>query len=321
MENLGELGLASRLHRLADRLQADVSAIYSELGLEFEARWFPVLVALHRDGPANVTDLARSLGISHQAVSQTAHVLIRRDLVKETVDAKDRRRKALSLSRKGRRLCQRLEPVWEQIREANRELLADVGVDLVADIEQVEAALSKQGIAGRVRDHLGLPPKEPVQIVGYRPAYKKHFRRLNLDWIEDDFVVETKDRKLLEDPNRVVRRGGEVLFAILGDEVIGTCALLRHDAATWELTKMAVDRNRRRQGHGRRLARAVIERATEEGASRLWLRTSPLLRGAERLYRSLGFRRSRRHPFQDEAYERETLAMVLNLPLPEEKTS
>ena len=37
---LGELALASRLHRLADGLQRDVTDLYAELGLDFQARWF-----------------------------------------------------------------------------------------------------------------------------------------------------------------------------------------------------------------------------------------------------------------------------------------
>ena len=58
IDQLGELALASRLHRLADTLQKDVTRIYAELGLDFEARWFPVLAALRDGRSRSVTGLA-----------------------------------------------------------------------------------------------------------------------------------------------------------------------------------------------------------------------------------------------------------------------
>ncbi|HPC11967.1 MAG TPA: GNAT family N-acetyltransferase, partial [candidate division Zixibacteria bacterium] len=46
IEQLGSLALATRLRRLADRLQRDVSQVYRELNVEFEARWFAVVYYL-----------------------------------------------------------------------------------------------------------------------------------------------------------------------------------------------------------------------------------------------------------------------------------
>ena len=39
---LGELAFASRLKRLSDRLMRDVSRIYQQMDVDFEARWFSV---------------------------------------------------------------------------------------------------------------------------------------------------------------------------------------------------------------------------------------------------------------------------------------
>lgn len=314
IRELAELALASRLRRLADRLQADVSSVYAELGLDFEARWFPVLVALQCDGALAVTELAARLGLSHQAVSQTLRLMTERDLVVETVDTGDRRRRRVTLSESGQQLCRRLSEVWGKIREANRDLLAETGIDLLGQLDRIEAALDERSMAARVREQLDLEARDPIQIANYRPAYKKHFRRLNLAWLEDGFEVEPSDQRLLDDPNgRIIRRGGDVIFALVDGAVAGTCALIRHDADTLELAKMAVEPDLRRRGVGRRMTEAAISRARDAGADRLWLRTSPHLRAAGRLYRSLGFRRARRHPFPDDHYQRETFTMVLEL--------
>jgi DNA-binding MarR family transcriptional regulator/ribosomal protein S18 acetylase RimI-like enzyme len=319
---LGELALASRLHRLADTLQKDVTDVYAELGLDFQARWFAVLAALRASRPLPVTSLAARLALSHQAVSRTVTLLVARGLLTESTDPRDARRKRVALSASGRQLCHRLDRIWTEIRQANGDLLTEAGVDLLADLARLETALAGESMADRVRRRLGLAPPDPVRIEGYRPAYKRHFRQLNERWLSEFFSVEDGDRRLLDDPaGRIVRRGGAVFFALVGDEVAGTCALIRHRDQTWELAKMAVAPDRRRRGLGRRLTLAAIERARDAGAGQLWLRTSPRLRAAGRLYRSLGFRRVRQHPFPADTYQRETVVMVLALNSNEETSS
>jgi ribosomal protein S18 acetylase RimI-like enzyme len=212
--------------------------------------------------------------------------------------------------------------VWEEIRQANGDLLAEAGVDLLDDLSRLEAALAEASMADRVRRRLGLAPIDPVRIEDYRPAYKRHFRQLNELWLGEHFSVEAGDRRLLDDPaGRVVRRGGAILFAVVGDDVAGTCALIRHRDQTWELAKMAVAPAWRGRGLGRRLTLAALERARTAGAAKLWLRTSPRLQAAGRLYRSVGFRRVRRHPFPEDTYLRETVVMVLDLNPNEETAS
>jgi ribosomal protein S18 acetylase RimI-like enzyme/DNA-binding HxlR family transcriptional regulator len=312
--HLGELALATRLHRLADLLQKDVTDIYAELGLDFLARWFPVLAGLRLHGSATVTNLADELGLSHQAVSKTVKLLIGKGLVSESADSSDSRKRRLSLTNQGTKLCSQLDGVWEEIRLANRDLLSGTDGDFLEELRGLEAALSHDSMAARVRRRLELAEIDPVQIVDYRPSHKKHFRRLNEIWLDDQFELEDRDHRILDDPNgQILRRGGAVIFAQVDDAVAGTCALIKHRDGTLEMAKMAVDPIYRRRGLGQRLATETIDRARLAGADKLWLRTSPLLESAGRLYRRLGFRRVGRHPFNDDTYGRETFTMVLNL--------
>jgi DNA-binding MarR family transcriptional regulator/GNAT superfamily N-acetyltransferase len=312
--HLGELTLATRLHRLADLLQKDVTDIYAELGLDFQARWFPVLAAMRLHDSTSTTALARELGLSHQAVSKTTKLLINKGLVAESPDPTDSRKRQLSLTRQGRQLCKQLDFVWEEIRDANQNLLAQVDGDFLADLSRLESALAQDSMAARVRRRLELTAVDPVQIVDYRPSYKKHFRRLNELWLNDRFEPEPADRLILDDPNgRILHRGGAVIFALVDQTVAGTCALINHRDGTLELAKMAVDPAYRRRGLGQRLATETIARATQAGVDKLWLRTSPQLKSAELLYRRLGFRRDRHHPFGEDTYRRETFTMALKL--------
>ncbi len=311
---LGELALATRLKRLGDRLQRDVSRVYRALDFDFEARWFPLLRALADRSPQAVTELAQTLGMTHPAVRQIAGPLLRRGLLREQTGPRDARRRLLALTRRGQLLAVQLVPVWREIQLANAEWLDEAGVDLLAVLERLETSLDERSMEERVCERLELPRPTRLRIVDYRPAYKKHFRTLNESWLREYFTVERADALLLADPNgRIIRRGGRVLFALWDGEVVGTVALLRHGADVWELAKMAVDAPVRGRGIGRALARSVLELAREEGAVRLYLQTSPRLEAAMRLYRALGFRRVRKHPLPGDPYCRCTITMRLDL--------
>jgi GNAT superfamily N-acetyltransferase len=144
-----------------------------------------------------------------------------------------------------------------------------------------------------VRERLRLEPRRRLEIVDYRPAYKKHFRSLNMEWIHGHFTIEKEDAAVLADPmGRIVRRGGVVLFALWDGEVAGTCSVMKHPGGHFELCKMAVRPDVRRRGIGAALIAAATDRARSMGARELYLRTSPELEDAVRLYRRVGFRKT-----------------------------
>ncbi len=314
LAELQELALASRLKRLSEALMAEADLLYQDLGVDFRPRWFPVFYTLSRHSPMTITQLAQALGLTHPAVSQVASQLYAAGLIQDRRDQDDDRRRLLSLSPAGRRTLLRLEPVWIEIRAAAREVLSDADADLLREVERLETVIARRSVVDRVRERLGLPAREAVQIVGYRPAYKKHFRALNEDWLRGRFSVEEHDARMLNDPNgTIIRKGGEVLFALIGSQVVGTGALVQHTGGLLELCKMAVVPAMRGRGIGRRLAEAIIARAQATGSTWLYLQTSPRLEEALRLYRRLGFRRVRKNPLPRPEYDRCSVTMRLKL--------
>jgi ribosomal protein S18 acetylase RimI-like enzyme len=91
-----------------------------------------------------------------------------------------------------------------------------------------------------------------------------------------------------------------VLVALDGHELAGTATLefeqtLDGDPLAAEQASMrmlAVAPERRRQGVGRALVSACLERAAAAGKSYLTLHTAPEMQAAQQLYRSFGFERS-----------------------------
>ncbi|HRP08161.1 MAG TPA: GNAT family N-acetyltransferase [Gemmatimonadales bacterium] len=128
------------------------------------------------------------------------------------------------------------------------------------------------------------------RILPYSPELAPHFRRLNLEWIERLFTVEAHDLEVLDDPEgAVMTDGGEIFFALMGDEVVGCCAAIREPGDRWELSKMAVDPEYQGRGIGEMLGRKVIEYVLASDPRELYLVTNSSLHGAIRLYQRLGF--------------------------------
>ena len=130
-----------------------------------------------------------------------------------------------------------------------------------------------------------------MQIVDFEPRHAQAWRTLNEAWISRCFVIEPKDRKVLDDPAGVVlAKGGRIFMADEEGEAVGCVALLPMADGGFEVAKMAVAERARGAGLGRRLMQACVDAAREAGASRLYLETSSRLAPALALYRAFGFR-------------------------------
>lgn len=160
-------------------------------------------------------------------------------------------------------------------------------------------------------------------IVPFASAHRSRFRALNLEWVEEFFSVEARDREELEHPERTILAPGGFIFVALADTlVVGACALLRGDRGVYEIAKMAVAKDHRRRGIGRALVQRAVDQARSLAAPRVELLTHTRLPDAIRLYRSLGFVDV---PVPPSNYARATseggLKMVLELRSPTETSA
>jgi DNA-binding MarR family transcriptional regulator len=309
LSSLGNLAFGSRLKRLVKRTDADISRVYQGLGIDFEARWFPILILLTRNKQLSITEIAAALRFSHTAVNKFAAAMIKQGLLTSSADAKDRRRRLLRLSKKGRDTISQLRPIWEDIRIVTEELVAASDPSILAAANAIERELDRKGVYDRVRERLKPRLLKQIEIIDYAARYKRHFADLNRAWLEEYFKVEKADEKILSDPYReIIRPGGVVLFARLDRRIVGTGALIRHSEDIWELAKMAVHADFRRRYVGLRLAEALMERARKLGAAVLYLETSRKQKPALRLYENLGFAVTDERPFPQK-YRRRRIIM------------
>ena len=129
-----------------------------------------------------------------------------------------------------------------------------------------------------------------LKIEPYDSKYKFDFEILNREWIEEYFEMEQEDLNILQNPeDYVIKKGGEVFFAILENRVVGTAAMVLTTVGVYELAKMAVNKDYQGMGIGRSLLQRSIKFALDENAREIFLITNDALKPALNLYHSSGF--------------------------------
>lgn len=286
LRDLGPIFLGSRLKRLAERMQAGAARIIADAGLSLQPAQMPLICALDR-GPMTVGELVETVGSSQPGVTRAVGQLVAMGLV-ESVRGEDQRQRTLSLTPAGRAAMTRIRLlVWPRVGRAVDEMLDGLSGPLLDQIGGIEDALAARPLDVRV-GALG----SGLVIHDFRDDLAAAFHDINAEWIDAMFQMEDADREVLENPRaRIVDPGGAILFVEApGLGVIGTCALQRTGAGSYELTKMGVREAARGLKAGEYLLAATIARAQEMGVETLYLLTNRKCASAIHLYEKLGFR-------------------------------
>jgi putative acetyltransferase len=159
------------------------------------------------------------------------------------------------------------------------------------DTHFFEKELAPQPPKGELELYSRTPPSGVgrLQIIEYQEVYKEDFKRINVEWIEKFFTVEHQDLVQLDNPQSIIDEGGQIYFAKLGDEIVGTAALIHDGNDEYELAKMGVSPNAQGLGLGKKLCIVAIEEAKKRKAKALYLRSNRSLIPAISMYLSVGF--------------------------------
>ena len=129
------------------------------------------------------------------------------------------------------------------------------------------------------------------EIIDFKNEYSKLFYDLNIEWLNEFFLVEDYDKKILSNPNKyIINKGGSIFFAKIDGKIIGVVALMpTHELDVYELTKMGVKKSSRNKGIGKLLLKKCIEQATEKKLKKVIIYSNRKLENAIYLYKSFGF--------------------------------
>lgn len=130
-----------------------------------------------------------------------------------------------------------------------------------------------------------------LRIVDYDDRLAAAFHDINVEWITAMYSLEQADRDVLENPRaKILDPGGDIVFVEAeGLGIVGACALRKTGEGAFELTKMGVLESARGRKAGEFLLKAVLARARDRGATRLYLLSNKKSQAAIHLYEKVGF--------------------------------
>ena len=129
------------------------------------------------------------------------------------------------------------------------------------------------------------------EIINFKNKYSKLFYDLNIEWLNEFFLVEDYDKKILSNPQKhIINKGGSIFFAKKDKKIVGVVALMpTHELDVYELTKMGVEKDFRNQGVGRQLLKKAVEQAKLNKLKKVIIYSNRKLENAIYLYKSFGF--------------------------------
>jgi DNA-binding MarR family transcriptional regulator len=149
---LGGYPLGTRLRHLLELMDGDVAAVYDGLGLPgFRPRYVPAVRILAAGGPCSIRDLARAVGVTHSAASQTVAQMVKDGLVvlERGVDARQR---LARLSPRAEELLPVMNAEWDATVAAAAAFEAELSYPLSRLIDEAVAALERRPMRRRIAD-------------------------------------------------------------------------------------------------------------------------------------------------------------------------
>lgn len=291
-DKVGKVAIGSRLRMLTEKITEDAAHIYSLYEVDLQPKWFPVFYVLSQGEEKTITAIAKEIRHSHPSVSKIISEMSKKGLITEKKDKTDGRRNIVKLSKKGAEINEKIKHQFTDLESAIEQISEQTNHNLWKAIEEWEFILDQKSLLTRVKEQRKKRESEHVKIVEYQPAYQKAFRALNEEWISTYFKMEDADYKALDNPDGyILNKGGGILVALIGDEPVGVCALVKMDDPEYdyELAKMAVSPKAQGKNVGWLLAQAIIQKAKTMGAAKIYLESNTLLKPAINLYHKLGF--------------------------------
>ena len=149
----GYLTLGTRLKRIGDRLQADVQQLIEAEGIDIQTAQYPILAAIHEQGPMTVGDLAEALGVSQPGVTRNVGLLTKQGVVTVARGQEDQRTKVVTLTRAGEAMVAKGQrDLWPFIDKYLGRICAGTNASLIEQLDTLETALQEKSLYRRIMD-------------------------------------------------------------------------------------------------------------------------------------------------------------------------
>ena len=150
VRQLGHLTLGTRLKRIGERLQAQTQRILDAHDVPIQAAQFPFLAAIDRLEPVTVGELAEAVGVTQPGATRALAQLADDGLVDILPASDDQRRKAITLTRQGKRIVDvGKREVWPIIDAAVKDVCRKLSGPLLDQLGALEDGLAETSLDRR----------------------------------------------------------------------------------------------------------------------------------------------------------------------------
>jgi len=150
LQELGELGIGSRLKRLSDFMMKEIQLVYDAAHIDFDPYLFPIFKTIIDKKLATTTDIQEAIQYTQPAITQALKKLIDKKLVVYKTDPIDKRKKVFKLSKKGNVLHQQMIPLWNIMDQQIKWLTEGSTTSLIRHIDHLELQLHKKSLHQRI---------------------------------------------------------------------------------------------------------------------------------------------------------------------------
>ena len=135
-------------------MDAEIASIYAEAKISgLKPSFVMELLRLHARGPMTITELARSVQLTHSAASQKVAAMRAAGWVR-TTPGSDARSKKVTLTAKARRVTGRLAAEWRATEAALADMETEIPYPLSRVVTDVEQALQRKSFHDRIAEKL-----------------------------------------------------------------------------------------------------------------------------------------------------------------------
>ena len=147
----GSPTLGTLLRHLIESLDSAVDQAYARAGLDYKARYTPIIRALCALGPATIRAISVQAGITHSAASQTLSQMAQRGLV-SAEPGEDARERIIALTPAAQAMLPALERQWAATEAAARGLDEELGLSLPDVLLRTLQLLERRSFSERIED-------------------------------------------------------------------------------------------------------------------------------------------------------------------------
>ena len=149
------------------------------------------------------------------------------------------------------------------------------------------------------------------EIIPFENQYAQDFYDLNAAWLRSYFYIEPYDELVLSQPKKnILDTGGFIFLAKYREEIVGVVSLI-NQKNYFELSKMAVNPNFRRQKIGEKLVLHCLKFGKNQGWDSITLYSNRKLIPAIALYHKIGFKEIELEKTAN--YKRADIKMIFDL--------